>query len=338
MSTFRMTFSLASLILLFAFIAMPAMAQTPAPVSVSISGGDLPAGAYLIVGNAANATAAGLPSSLPNGSIYVQASSLPNLEELFKGVGGTILLNASRTGYDERDPPEPATANFRFDSNGADEGGLRDLQVGDLYITEIMWGINKQQAGTSAAEDHQWIEIWNKTGQSIPSAAIGGLSLDFSYDRPAAALIDKAAVDQDTTVTPNVDAAPGEVTLDRVSNVVGAGWTNDLGQSGDTTTNALVPFISMYRDEKADRGRQIANGSAKGSWKQSTESYLANHVGTPGAVERAGARTFSASGVALTVVFNEIANFPSGSTSHEWIELRVRSGDPHFENWRRLSR
>ena len=331
----RLTFSLASLVLIMGlvFAAAPAMAQDP--VEAAISGAtDLPAGGYLIVGNAADLAAAQLPNPLPNGSIYVQVTNLPDLNNLFNSVGGTILLSASRTAFDSADNPHPA--DYRFDSNGAAAAdGDRDLAVNDLTITEIMWGINKTAAGTPAAEDHQWIEIWNRTGQVIPAAAVNGLILDFSYDRPAAAAADENAnpVDGDAEDT----GTPGKVTLDRVSNVVGNGWVVDLGQSGavaDAQGEGAEPFISMYRDSKGDRGRQIGGGEAKGSWKQSTETYLANHLGTPGDVEDPGPRTFSASGVALTVIFNEIANFESSDAEYEWIELRIKSGTPNFEKWR----
>ena len=47
-----------------------------------------------------------------------------------------------------------------------------------------------------------------------------------------------------------------------------------------------------------------------------------------------GPRVFNASAVRLETIFNEIANYPSGDSSHEWIELRhVRGGKPNFKNW-----
>ena len=329
----RLTFSLASLVLIIAFVAMPAIAQDP--VERPISGAPvIPAGGYLIVGSADDLAGAKLPDPLPNGSIYVQVD-LPDLNELFSGVGGTILLSASRSANNAADtnPVVHSTLAFQFDSNGDAAAGVRDLAVNDLTITEIMWGIDKAAAGTPQATDHQWIEIWNRTGQEIATPAVNGLILDFHYDRPAPA-------DDNMDPTHHADAdtaAAGKVTLDRVSNVVGNGWVVDLGQSGATADDrgeGAEPFISMYRDSKGDRGRDIDHGWLKGSWKQSTETYLANHLGTPGDVETPGPRIFSASGVALTVIFNEIANFGPDGAAYEWIELRIMSGDPNFEKWR----
>ena len=334
----RLTFSLASLVLILGlvFVTAPAMAQEA--VEVTITGASaLPADGYLIIRNATNA---GLPANLPAGAQYVdiaptsgEIEGLPDLDALFNNVGGTILLSASTSALDDADPPVISTDfNFQFDSNGDAADGLRDLKAGDLYITEIMWGIDKAAAGTDTDVDHQWIEIWNKTGQEIPATAVDGLILDFSYDRPA-----PANDNADATDGADGTRAAGKVLLDRVSNVVGNGWTNDLGQSGataDAQGEGAEAFISMYRDSKGDRGRQIGGGHAKGSWKQSTETYLANHVGTPGAEERTGPRTFGASGVALTVIFNEIANFESSDAAYEWIELRIKSGTPNFEKWR----
>ena len=324
----RLKFSLVSLFLIMGlvFVAAPAMAQT-----VEISAAVLPADGYLII---RNTSFAGLPTTPPPGAQYVSIDNLPNLEVLFNDVGGTILLNASTTAYANpaADPLTVNSTDFRFDSNGDAADGMRDLKAGDLVITEIMWGVNKAVAGTSTYNDHQWIEIWNATGQTIPAAALSGLSLDFSYDYPAPL---NANMDPNHGTDDGTDA-PGKVTLDRVSNVVGTGWDVDLGQNGfaaaDNNENR-ERFISMYRDSENDRGRQIGDGWLKSSWNQSTEVYLPNHVGTPGAAERLGRRTFNPSDVVLTVVFNEIANFESDGADYEWIELRIRSGNPNFEKW-----
>ena len=329
----RLTFSLASLVLILGLVlvAVPAMAQVPVDWELNTQGVQLLADTHIVLGREGEQSDAGLPRALPAGDYYT-ISTLPDLDDFFNRVGGTILMSASTTPTGGSD----GAPDFMFDPDGdATTDNSRDLKPGDLYITEIMWGINEAKAGTEDAKNQQWIEIWNNTGQAIPAEAISGLKFQFSYGRPAPANDDLAAT----------DVAAGRVLLDRVSNVTGNGWVLDLGQSGsdasdpEATPEPIVdenktPFISMYRDSKADRGRQYGDGAAKGSWKQSTETYLSNYFGTPGAAERSGPQTFSASGVALTVVFNEIANFGSGDAAYEWIELRVISGTPNFEKWR----
>ena len=121
--------------------------------------------------------------------------------------------------------------------------------------------------------------------------------------------------------------------LDRLSNVVAAGWKlESLGQSGfydGQPTTADTDFISMYRKE---RGK---DGWVKGHWAQSTEVYLAGHKGTPGSSERSAVGTIGATGFTVgAVIFNEIANRDNANKAYEWIELRNKSGGTqNLKNW-----
>ena len=194
--------------------------------------------------------------------------------------------------------------------NAADE----NLGARKVVFSEIMWAIDERKAGSDADDDDQWFEILNRSGAAIP---VSGISFMGQEGRP--------------------ELSEG---TDRVSNVVGGGerWIRTKGQNGNSgvpTATAGVrtgekEFISMYRNNYGEPGHQSSR------WTKSTQLYKPNHRGTPGMKEAAGAKTFAASGVALTVVFNEIANYEADSgvnKGHEWIELRTRSGDPNFENW-----
>ena len=182
-----------------------------------------------------------------------------------------------------------------------------------VVFSEVMWAIDEGRAGAATDDDDQWFEIYNRSGAAIP---IDPMNLSFATQEG------RPALPQGT---------------DLVSNVVGGGdqWIRTKGQNGNrgSTANGVTTgqkeFISMYRH----RYHNDSAGWNGGEWRKSTQLYKPNHRGTPGMQEAAGARTFTASGVALTVVFNEIANYPTTNKDYEWIELRTRSGDPHFENW-----
>ena len=179
----------------------------------------------------------------------------------------------------------------------------------DVIITEIMWALNNAKIGETGETSRQWIEVYNNL--DVPVNVI----LSGKYGRTAST------------------APSGEVMLDRVSNVVGAGWKLEgLGQNGffdDVDTTSDTDFISMYRKE---RGK---DGWEKGHWSQSTQVYLSGHLGTPGTSERGAVGTIGATSFTVgNIIFNEIANRADANKDYEWIELRNKgTGEANIKKW-----
>ena len=183
-------------------------------------------------------------------------------------------------------------------------GSLRLNSDKDLVFSEIMWAVDEGKVGQDSYDGKQWVEVHNRTDADV---AISSISFTTKEGRPAL-----------------------DVGADRVSNVVGGGekWIRTKGQNGNSGAadgSGQKEFISMYRT------RYDREGWLGRDWGKSSQVYHPNHKGTPGTGEAPGPKTFAASGVALMTVFNEISN--SSNPDHEWIELRIRSGDPHFQNW-----
>ena len=190
------------------------------------------------------------------------------------------------------------------------EGGSLQLNVAGItdarkvIMTEVMWAVDNRKKGQDSYHGNQWIEVYNQSGATIN---VSDISFMTKQGRPA--------------------LAQGS---DLISNVVGGGsaWIQTKGQNGDSGAadgSGMVEFISMYRNKRDGDGW---NG---GHWSASTQVYRPNYKGTPGSGEAKGPKTFAESSVKLSTVFNEISN--SSNSDHEWIELRVKSEDPHFENW-----
>ena len=134
MSTYKMTFSLASLVLILGlvFATAPAMAQidriaglaadavddTAANAdNLNVPGGIIPANGHLVLYKADTATNAGLPAT---GGVFVSWPMMPDLEELFFGnAGGTIALMGTKTALNGT--ARVGTLDFRFDHDGDDQ-------------------------------------------------------------------------------------------------------------------------------------------------------------------------------------------------------------------------
>ena len=373
MSTLKMTFSLASLILILGlvFATAPAMAQidqrlyigassdTNAP-DASTDGIDnaaavtIPANGHLIIHKGARTiedpdfmNTEGLPVALPTGAVAIQWENMPDLEELFFGnAGGTIALKATQT-YMRGDPlaifPSNGT-DFRIDPDGEEDPidltDNRDIAENDAAITEVMWALDNSQAGTDDVDNRQWIEIHNRLDYPLPTT---GLILHIKSGRPGSTQISKNDVeamvgDNDTPddLADDTLDTQGRTVLDWFSNVDGNGWQNTPpGQNGfhvDAGGNldSRVDFVSMKRN-RGKLGK--TEGTNLGHWSASTNVYLPGYKGTPGAAERTGPISFTASAVSLDVVFNEVANH--SDARYEWFELYNPDGElPHLENWR----
>ena len=200
-------------------------------------------------------------------------------------------------------------ADADFDHDGDAATAMRKPADRDALITEVMWARNLAEVGQAGELSHQWIEVYNNLKVEVT------VTISTKQGQPA------------------LGAGSGQKLVDRLSNVVGARWQlTGVGQNGyddgDRST-ASTNFISMYRKE---RGK---DGQTKGHWAQSTETYLANHKGTPGAKERSQIGTVNPTEFNVgALIFNEISNRSDADKAYEWIEIRNKSGgEVNPKNW-----
>ena len=273
---------------------------TPMPVTPVDGQFTFPAESYTVIVHSGGH--AGLPSSVTP-LIWM---GMPDLENLLY-TGGTIAITMADADFDHDGDGADATTGKKAD--GTDGTKPRKPGTRDLVITEVMWARNLAEVGKADENAHQWIEVYNnlKVAVTATISSKGG--------------------------QPALGAGAGQILVDRLSNVVGARWQlAGLGQNGSddgTGGAAEVDFISMFRKE---RGK---DGHTKGHWAPSTETYLANHKGTPGAKERSQVGTVTATSFNVGgLIFNEISNRIDAEKAYEWIELRNKSGGAiNPKNW-----
>ena len=272
--------------------AKPMKAATPPEApTASVT---VPAKSYVII--ARTATPDGLPTSAlpanPAGSATtISAWSTMPNLEDLFFRGGSLLLTTSKT---------------KLDRDGKANTATEEAKERDVLITEIMAARNTAKVGTDRYLTHQWIELYNNLPVPV------SVELSSKSGRPAPG------------------AESDEIKLDLVSNVVNPGWDfTGLGADGtddglDDTAD-LQPFVSFYRKE---RGK---NGHTKGHWATSTDTYVANHKGTPGAKERSGTVAVAPTNPTYKVVINEIGNY--SDDKYDWIELRNVDHDGNLKKW-----
>ena len=220
-----------------------------------------------------------------NGSnIYSVEANLPDLDTFFQQ-GGTIKVL----------------------DNG---GNTPAVQVGEVHITEVMWGHDGVDLSGAPTNKHQWIEV-QYTGAATTAVR---LRLEFVY---------------------NAYDAGG---LDEVSNIYLAKWDpkgqRGHSQYGASTGAAPVPIVSMYRSKKE-------NGAYPGNWTKSEASTNMSGVfiGTPGAPHRlpligGGNPDYAKDAVPGTPLqFSEVRNDDSADNV-DWIEIRnVTDAPVQLENY-----
>ena len=366
MSSLKMTFSLTSLILLMALIAVPVMAQedlavtlatvTSGPTTAAALDGDA-ADRFDVIKKVASTAITGIVEDVD----ATEIAALPDLEERFV-TGTTIALLA------------PAAT--QMDGATAITSAANAVQAKSVVISEIMWGLNKNAATFANRSSQQWIEFYNTTvanstkgsvDTTTTQAVMGAWILYFvdeDDDIPVPAEATVGTVEKVKNVVElelvdsGADPEPAEqyILVDMVSNLAGGGWTvvtetGTYGQSGklkQTTadTTASVEIVSMYRkinydnvtkDHEQDtaeknRGKQleaIPGGGGSGSWAKSTRAYDNNLIGTPGTRSFRGAVTIvTASPVTRTkVILSEIGNL--ATDAHDWVEIQNVSGDAY---------
>ena len=202
-----------------------------------------------------------------------------------------------------------------------------DTAAKTVVMSEILWGLDFGEPALSQS-NKQFIELYNTNMSG--SLNLAGWKLVFQEGRP----------------TPAND-------VDQISNVDGAGWIVDVGQSGRVSGTTLVggtvlptDIISMYRNinyakvqhtdggDAAKRLDGVPGGNAKGSWAASTR------VTTDAGVKSSpGRRHFKAVTVLTPTavpsspfIINEIGNGTGGA--NDWIEFRnVTAGEESLKNY-----
>ena len=238
-----------------------------------------------------------MSAGLPASITPMEWEAMPDLEALLFG-GGTLLLTTDKATTLDRD--------------GKADTDAEAAKKRDALITEVMAAVNNAKKGQASYTGRQWIELYN----NLPVEITVTLSAKAGYP------------------VPDADSAT-EIRLDRLSNLVGEGWTFEgLGQNGYDAgvPETKVDFVSFYRKERGGD----KDGHVKGHWATSTETYLAGHKGTPGAAERKPATIVKKTELTVgPVIFNEISN--RESIDHEWIELRNKSDAEQNMKNRRIS-
>ena len=347
----RLTFSLASLILILGlvFTTAPAMAVTT-DVNIGIDGSINPndtnnpnrfaiirhdGATTSLTGEAAGTT------TIPTDN----TTALPDLDEAFI-LGTTIALLA------------PADHGLNNQDITADNPAV---MAKDVVISEIMWGIDE---GVLFAQQKtkQWIELYNTTPAATGSANgvtvdMSGWTLLFVDDYADIPVPAEKSIDPDDTGTlpaikvknvVNIDVdgagtgtAADYVLVDIVSNdtAAGGGWVNDIGQKGNSTATTKVDLISMYRNidykkvtdatkKREEQLKDFPSGTAKGSWKASQRLFDTAMRGSPGKQHFAGQVTvLTASTVPYApFVINEFY-VDANNTDYNWIEIRNKDAE-----------
>ena len=195
-----------------------------------------------------------------------------------------------------------------------------------VVVSEILWGLDLGEAAPMQRK-RQFIELYNTNKSG--SVSVTGWKLKF-----------KAG-----TTVPDND-------IDQVSNVAGAGWVVDIGQSGRVTgttadgggTSAPVNIVSMYRninynkvqgtEADGERLKGVPGGNARDSWKASTR--VTTQVGIVASPGQRHAMSFAprtpTSVPRSPFIISEIGN-DSGGTN-DWIELHnVTDSEQSLKNY-----
>ena len=279
---------------------------SPTDAENILSGLSIPAETHLVI---ARSNVMGLPS----GVTPVIWDGMPDLEALLFS-GGTINVTRAKTPQVDHDGDD-ADGDGKKDADATkDASAKRDIGTRDVVITEVMAALNTATPGDADAKTaHQWIEVYNNL--KVP---VSGITISTKAGHP---------------VGFPAGAPTDQVLLDRLSNVVGIGWAfTGLGKNGSYDGNADtmdLPFVSFHRNNRGEPGW------GKGFWSTSSEVYLTNHQGTPGAKERAGVKVLDTDTLDLkTAIISEVGNFPTAKKDYEWFEILVTSDTAqNFENW-----
>ena len=329
MSSLKMTFSLASLVLMVALVfCMTADAEElERNVGALDLTGTLTARSFAIVTN-------GDMHGIVGGNPTDGAAEIPDLVTFF-AKGGTISLLG------------PAKA-----------GEVAAAEKHSVVISEIMWGRDTNQASVAAYSTRQWIELYSTKAPvadvTTDDVDLTTFELVFTEGRPVPDSGDDLSgtpVNPDADPLVNNPERDGMVIVDQVSNVDVTGWVVNIGQSGRIPGTddefAATPLISMYRKldyakiekthDKDNRKTQLSgvnNGNVSSGWAVSsdTDTFAPGLVGSPGEKHFVGLSIVGATKPTYAVIINEIGN--NEGKEYDWVELRnTTDAEVNLKNW-----
>ena len=233
---------------------------------------------------------------------FYSIASLPNLETLFTGNGGTLELVHT----------DAATAAAKV--------------VGPI-ITEIMWGTDLSQGDTKSS---QWIEIYN-AGAAI--ADLSDYSLKITPYSVATFTAHAKAVDTVGNLGLGKWAVPGQ--SGRTEAVAASNINPDgIAAVPLISMRRKITFADAKVEKSALKG--VNNGTLSGSWEVSTVPALnmgVNRIGSPGIAHVTQITRAAQTPIPYSpVLINEIGN--STRKANKWIELRnVSDAEVNLKKW-----
>ncbi len=264
-----------------------------------------------------------------------------------KGSSGTVVSDRDAPAGNVDDPATTAVNEVHLASAQVISAAAREKFRHRLIISEIMWGLDGQDAVK------QWVEIYNN-GAALKAS--DDVRLNFHRNKR----VNNVGKIQTWILG---DFEYTYLIVDSVSIFSRFGDTWALkGSSGDTDGNAdtgaaPTPLVSMYRNIKLDdtgKAYVLKDGKLEGlkdghdpdAWAASVGriNMTGNYIGSPGHVHvpigGPGTVRFDRAPAALSpmgIIINEVRNDPS-SENLDWIELFYNSdnaSDPavNIENY-----
>ena len=253
----------------------------------------------------------------------VEWSTMPNLQEIFDrstpGGGGALVVE------DAADP--------------------KNIAVGVVGISEIMWAVDDGHFGLPGQNVSQWIELHNTSNKDASVTLHSLTGRDITDDSKLIGNLTAPTVD---VVTNFFNNRPGSVAWD----VPGSNGNSVSGVSFVSMARILPDKKNAYADSDGARYSN-RDGRRSSHWTASSSTYVRRAVtvgdaqvtydyrGTPGQVNTFKPATQpnlkdSRTNVPSNgIIINEVANRSDSDKDYEWIELHNASGSEiNLRNYR----
>ena len=257
--------------------------------------------------------------------------------------GTTVVTLSGKIGSNKFMTVDSGIPNLElFFSRGgtitlSDAGAAKtDHAAKTVVISEILWGLDYAQKIADGGQlQWQFVELYNTNIEDITADKDAG-EIDL----------------KDWTLTFTIGRPLPANDVDQVSNISGAGWIVDIGQSGRVTdptvagTALPINIVSMYRKinykkvqntdggDAAKRLDGVPGGNAKGSWAASTRATrFVGVIDSLGSEHFRGISVFTQTNVPRSpFVINELGNQTGGT--NDWVELRnVTDAEKSLKNY-----